>query len=316
LASKYNKLEGEFEAKLAVMQNSTSDGDEFQVLTTLLFSDFPQNRRNGEIWLTQLLISSLDGQNISPKVKEHTQNIFVSLAESQNVQIRRIYLSIVNTLIHFLKSKYQGDEMQQGIVTIFSVLNDNLIRLVKLHERNPINLMLMLDIIFNLLVIPTSSSEESSYEKGDKFCTGYSLFLTGEISVSINLLKMVNINLLQHLFVQLSEDPSPKKVVLLQLIIELCKSKSLLECIGGVGFFQRILASRDPRTAYIAGKYIIEQLEDEDPEQYHSILSKLLIKAQEVDDENIISNHYLQIKIILDMKTEEQNAKEKKQDKA
>lgn len=51
----------------------------------------------------------------------------------------------------------------------------------------------------------------------------------------------------------------------------------------------------------IAGRYIIEQLEEEDPEQYITVLAKLLIKAQEDDDENIISNHYLQIKAILEM---------------
>lgn len=51
----------------------------------------------------------------------------------------------------------------------------------------------------------------------------------------------------------------------------------------------------------IAGRFIIEQLEEQSPEQYIEILSKLLIKAQEEDDENIISNHYLQIKSILEM---------------
>jgi len=66
------------------------------------------------------------------------------------------------------------------------------------------------------------------------------------------------------------------------------------------------LVSRDPQIAYVAGKYIIEQLEEEDPEQYRAILSKLLIKAQEEDDENIVSNHYLQIKAILAMSEEGQ----------
>jgi hypothetical protein len=45
----------------------------------------------------------------------------------------------------------------------------------------------------------------------------------------------------------------------------------------------------------------MEKLEQQSPKEYRSILSKLLIKAQEVDDENIISNHYLQIKTVIDM---------------
>ncbi len=49
----------------------------------------------------------------------------------------------------------------------------------------------------------------------------------------------------------------------------------------------------------IAGRYILEQFEEESPEQYRAILAKLLIKAQEEDDENIVSNHYLQIRAII-----------------
>ena len=51
----------------------------------------------------------------------------------------------------------------------------------------------------------------------------------------------------------------------------------------------------------MAGKHIIELFEEESPEQYRAILAKLLVKAQEEDDENIVSNHYLQIKAIIKM---------------
>ncbi len=50
-----------------------------------------------------------------------------------------------------------------------------------------------------------------------------------------------------------------------------------------------------------AAKFIVEQLEDEDPTQYRAIFSKLLTRAQEEDDHNIIYNHYLQIKTIMKM---------------
>jgi hypothetical protein len=45
----------------------------------------------------------------------------------------------------------------------------------------------------------------------------------------------------------------------------------------------------------------LDQFELESPEQYRAILAKLLIKAQEQDDENIVSNPYLQIKAIIKM---------------
>ena len=51
----------------------------------------------------------------------------------------------------------------------------------------------------------------------------------------------------------------------------------------------------------IAGSHILEQFESESPEQYRAILAKLLIKAQEEDDENLVSNPYLQIKAIINM---------------
>jgi len=96
------------------------------------------------------------------------------------------------------------------------------------------------------------------------------------------------------------------KASLLQMLIYKCKSKTDLTAIGGLIFFQRILRSNDPTIAYIAGQYIISQLEEEDPQQYIAILSKLLIKAQEEDDENIVSNHYLQMKTLLEMSNQEE----------
>jgi hypothetical protein len=76
-------------------------------------------------------------------------------------------------------------------------------------------------------------------------------FLLGEVTVSVNLLHMVDINILEHIFTYLPEEVEmvPVKSMVLQLIMEKCKDSTAAEAIGGVEFFQRVLFGPDPHLA-------------------------------------------------------------------
>lgn len=81
--------------------------------------------------------------------------------------------------------------------------------------------------------------------------TQCSQFLIGNISVSINMLHLIDISILQHIFTHLEDQKeyNEVKIVLLHFIIEKCKEKTILESIGGISFFQKILFSTDPQIA-------------------------------------------------------------------
>lgn len=56
-----------------------------------------------------------------------------------------------------------------------------------------------------------------------------------------------------------------------------------------------------------ASRFLIEQLQRERKEQYQAIFSQLLSKAQETNDDKLLSNYYLQVLAIVDMNTQHQN---------
>jgi hypothetical protein len=77
-------------------------------------------------------------------------------------------------------------------------------------------------------------------------------FLSGDLVISLKLLQMVNIRILQHIFDSLTErngTTNQIKQCILRLMIERCKEDEVLEGIGGVGFFKRVIDFPHPEVA-------------------------------------------------------------------
>ncbi len=55
-----------------------------------------------------------------------------------------------------------------------------------------------------------------------------------------------------------------------------------------------------------ASRFIIEQLRRERPEQYQAIFSQLLQRAQETNNDKLLSNYYLQVISIIEMNAQHQ----------
>jgi hypothetical protein len=95
------------------------------------------------------------------------------------------------------------------------------------------------------------SNDESSLEDKDSVDTFYNMFLCGELSLSTNLLKLIQLPILQHIFSSLpivGSEHNRVKLVLMLMMIEKCKIRGV-EAQTGVSFFQRALEARDPRIA-------------------------------------------------------------------
>jgi len=179
------------------------------------------------------------------------------------------------------------------VLGLLSLLNEKLTRIVTIQEIEEDNLVLVFDIIFNLISVRNVSMSA----KND---LNVNAFLAGEISVPYYLLKGINISVIHHIFMNLTQ-PNRKDIraALLVFMIEQCKSKIKLESIGGVNFFKNLLGGRDPQIAFHASRFLVEHLKSERPEKYKALLEDLLSKAQETNDEKLLENPYLQIREIL-----------------
>eukprot|EP01117_Protostelium_nocturnum_P007442 TRINITY_DN2662_c0_g1_i3.p1 TRINITY_DN2662_c0_g1~~TRINITY_DN2662_c0_g1_i3.p1 ORF type:complete len:925 (+),score=142.30 TRINITY_DN2662_c0_g1_i3:743-3517(+) len=310
LALQYTKLPEEIQAHLKL--NNLAE-NRSEILNALLHSSYPANRRNGERWLAELLMNQLEDSSISwlgGNGNDLVNKIFHGLCQSSDFHNRRTFLNITQILLIFLRYKMNTFGEESIINKMGALINENITRLVKAGEKNPAILRQCCDIIFSFISNPL---EETTMTDENEIDTIWSHFLSGKMEVSKNTLRIISISNLPYLLNHLPEcsDTNSIRVVLLYLIICKCTGapKEVFDSLGGIRFMEKLTASVDPTLSYIAGRFIIEQLEKEDPDQYMKLLKGLLMTAQEQDNADlIVHNEYWQIKTlktILDKKAQQ-----------
>jgi len=308
LASTYGQLDKEYEPLLKdILESDDIKEENFNTLNTLLNAEPALDRKNGEALLFALMRAAIDGHKLSnARLQGAIEKTFSSLLTSKNPKVRRIYISITEKLILLHKSKIvqNGDESRVG--KIFRGLNENFLDLIKKQEKDEFNLIYMFDTIFNLISFRTVQPSVEAFISGP-LDTTYSYFLNGHEVLPFYLFEHINIIILYHIFTtftSLTQNPAvtgPMRVVLLILLIEKCKNKQVLESIGGLPFFKKLLQDRDPSIAYHAARFLVDQLMTEKPDQYRALLNRVLGKAQQTNNQTILENPYLQLKAIMEM---------------
>lgn len=128
------------------------------------------------------------------------------------------------------------------------------------QEKDEENLLYMFDILFSLLALRTLLPGLDPFLDSERD-SNFSLFLGGEIVLPRPVVKLVNISIFHHLFINLnprSHNADLRTVVLL-LIIEKCRMNPItLQSIGGLSFFQGLLNVRQPVIAYFAASFLLE----------------------------------------------------------
>lgn len=70
--------------------------------------------------------------------------------------------------------------------------------------------------------------------------------------MSVNLLRLVDVTVLEHLFSHIGDMPDVAvvKETVLQLIVQKCRhERGMLSGVGGFSFFQKVLGARDAKLA-------------------------------------------------------------------
>ncbi|EGC32522.1 hypothetical protein DICPUDRAFT_98853 [Dictyostelium purpureum] len=251
-----------------------------------------------ENWLFLLLKKSLIDKESNPQFN-FSINTYIQLASNLSSRLRRMYISLTERLL--LLSKFRLSTSETKTIEIFDMFNDRFTKLISQGEKSENNLMYIVDILFDMIYKRAGTGLLRSKESVPD--TNYSLFLSNQFVVSISLLKLFNINIIQYLFnnLQHSENTKEQRLFLLHILIQRCNDEEDLKKVGGISFFKNLLSDLSTQIAYHASYFLLTQLEAESPEEYRSILTRLLSKARENNDENLISNPFFQVQGIIEM---------------
>ncbi|GKV28471.1 hypothetical protein SLEP1_g37526 [Rubroshorea leprosula] len=92
------------------------------------------------------------------------------------------------------------------------------------------------------------------------------------------------------------------RATLLLLLIGKCTADtSAFQEVGGEDFFRELLDDTDSRVAYYSSAFLLKRMMTEKPEKYQYMLQKLVLKAQQSNNEKLLENPYLQMCGILQL---------------
>eukprot|EP00026_Physarum_polycephalum_P000444 Phypoly_transcript_00445.p1 GENE.Phypoly_transcript_00445~~Phypoly_transcript_00445.p1 ORF type:complete len:1231 (+),score=179.96 Phypoly_transcript_00445:1041-4733(+) len=296
LAREYQKMAPEFERSLESLCVPEAPTDGIDELYNLISSNVLPHKRQGAAFLFALMRAPFDQRPLHEQLAEAVEQLIKDLLDSPEPPIRRIYITLVAKLVLLAKSKMQSFT-EESLKLIFFIFNDHLLRVVTAGEKTPANLLYMLDIITDFITIRLSSGERDIKAQD----TVYGMLLRGLVVASRPLLNGIDIKILHHIFNYLPATSEPRLVVL-HFLIDKCKTqKSCLESLGGIAFFIRLLADSHAPIAYYVAHFLLERFAAERPDSYRIILSQLLSKAVESNNEQLVSNPYFQFRAILEL---------------
>ncbi|KAG9445143.1 hypothetical protein H6P81_016483 [Aristolochia fimbriata] len=92
------------------------------------------------------------------------------------------------------------------------------------------------------------------------------------------------------------------RAALLLLLIGKCtEDSSAFQDVEGEGFFRGLLEDTDSRVAYYSSAFLLKRMMTEEPERYQWMLHRLLVKAQQSNNEKLLENPYLQMRGIIQL---------------
>eukprot|EP01098_Paradermamoeba_levis_P007457 TRINITY_DN3087_c0_g1_i1.p1 TRINITY_DN3087_c0_g1~~TRINITY_DN3087_c0_g1_i1.p1 ORF type:complete len:281 (+),score=79.75 TRINITY_DN3087_c0_g1_i1:516-1358(+) len=276
-----------------------------KLLNEWLHSDSDLVRRNGEACLFSLLKPFYDHSKIqNSQLENKLAEVVNKLVHSENPSVRRILISITQKLISFLRAKMGSYGEESKVQQCIKLMNENLKKLMDVFESDTLNLCFMFYVIFDYISFPNESLLEEGSAYRETLSTTPSLFLDGKMIINFHLLHLVDLAILRHIFLGLPcRGFSSLRLTLLHLIIhKFGQEKIDLENeLFGMRFFRGLLNDTNPKIAYHASGFLLTQMQKERPDEYQSILTSLLAKAQETNDEQMLANPYMQIQEMISL---------------
>lgn len=306
LAQSTWQLEKEFDALLQATLTASATApvaslpeDDVRILKFLLTSTVQSDRNNGEAWLFALLKADIENGGSKRLPREEIMQLFLSLASASKWQTKSCYLSLVEKIVLFRKSKITTSGEDQKVAEIFTFVNQHLAHVVtttnKTEEIANENVVIqMFDFLLQLIAIPARASRGDGYQRLEAMDSLVDLFLAGQVLIPRYLLQLLDISLFLFLYNNLAQQHHVEmKLCLLAIIIEKIKCKpDLLSVVNnGVSFFVALINSKDPRTVTTASRFVVYY--------YTSIAADAAAKKQLLEEEikrdsSLLNNPYNQ----------------------
>lgn len=95
------------------------------------------------------------------------------------------------------------------------------------------------------------------------------------------------------------------RAALLLLLIGKCTADptAFVE-VGGEEFFRELLDDTDARVAYYSSTFLLKRMMTEEPDKYQRMLHSLVSRAQQINNEKLLENPYLQMRGLLQLSNE------------
>ncbi|KAI3634859.1 hypothetical protein MIR68_007240 [Amoeboaphelidium protococcarum] len=290
----------------SVVNNDSFSSNNENFIMSLLESSHYMERYHGYQIISNLLINVPRNS----KAFGHLEKLFYSLAASQSYIVRALYLDIVEVLVMHQKQATDGN-----MDSLFKVVNQSLNALVSGNETHIDNLTRMLELIYRNVTVP-SYEKVSLLENLNVQSTSENL-LAGKLVFKKDLLRLVDIKILDHIFNKLPRSVSEmyenlpcelhwinysKVLSALLLMIAECAYANLemSEVIGGMNYFRQLVRDSDVRVSYSASQILIKGLRQEKPAQYEAIVKKFSQKLG-VKREDLESNQYVLLQMIMNV---------------
>lgn len=189
-----------------------------------------------------------------------------------------------------------GDEA--GVQLLMHTLNDVLGAFVRAGERHAAVLLRMVELVLRVIAVPNGGTPCAAM--ADTLAEAY---LAGQAVLARELVKLLDVALVAHVFRCLPPSASAARVVLLAMIICKASQRRTLAAVGGMAFFTALLRDSDERVAYVAAQFLAEQLMTEKPDQYRALLDRLQVRWRSDGlAASAMENEYVQITGILEQR--------------
>jgi hypothetical protein len=282
---------------------STDFDTKIQELKKCVENGSESDRHNVSLILFLMRISKYDTtlpsqpETIAARIPEFC----AQLATSESSIVRDVYIRSTDRVLLSLCYRYLANGNDLLAKEMCDIFNNDCCHVLSVSQGSE-NILSLTDLMFSFLINDTMRTFQSPKLRefmGDSD-TRYRLILLGFCSVASKFLSMVRVDILCKLFQRLSSrsygDP---KVALLVLIIRKCSTSK--ECMEEVGmpYFCHLVESSHPEVAFLASKFLLDQLQSQTPEKYKEIFNRILSTAQQTNDVSLMGNQYLQMRAIL-----------------
>eukprot|EP00667_Euglena_gracilis_P001669 EG_transcript_1670 len=330
IATEFLQVEPAF---MAEMKTMLVDSDKtqrcFGLLTQLLTSTYADERAQGEAWLFALMKTVFEADKLDAtiaaimSVKQKVEQVLgETLSLNPNPLVRRLFISVTERFILLLKSKFPEFQSPALLEQLHKILNRHFFILCFREERDLDNLLAMYHVLLHYLCSMDAPTPPVNAPQPLQSDTLTDLFLEGAVTVPLDLLVEVELDVLKYLLLTITQqqllmhkaserpeyvhNPTIHNVrrALMLLVLEHAYHCEASYRSLSLDFFQFFLGDPCPAIGLHASSFILHRIRRAGHDVFRTYFNKALAAAQQENDVELLENQYFLCCLMMDHLTE------------